>query len=73
MSSGALVPSGSGLVPDKKTTGNSSLDSSLWIPHPSKSKKADNNSKKVVFYFLILLVLSFLGIFAGMMSWLGTP
>ncbi len=73
MSSGALVPSGSGLVPDKKTTGNSSLDSSLWIPHPSKSKKADNNFKKVVFYFLIFLVLSFLGIFAGMMSWLGTP
>lgn len=73
MSLGAQVPPAGGLAPDSKAQENSQTDFSLWAPRGTKSKQAENRFKKGIFYSVIFLCLSSLGIFAGMMSWLGTP
>ena len=73
MSFGAQVPPAGGLAPDSKAQENSQTDFSLWAPRGTKSKQAENRFKKGIFYSVIFLCLSSLGIFAGMMSWLGTP
>ncbi len=73
MSSGiVLTPAGPG-PSSPKPQGNLSSDSAMWIEKPGNSQDSAKKFKKGLFYFVVVLTLAFLGIFAGMVSWLGPP
>ena len=73
MSSGAIPPSGAAGVADANTGVNPPVDFPQWIPGIGKSVGANSRFKRALFYLVLFLSLSFLGVFAGMVSWLGSP